>query len=580
VNGTTTPLPRGNQLPISALTRERRPRLLDRVSVEAAISGVTAWHIVGAIATALGLLATFNPEGEQLPTTVFVVVVAAHIGALLGNVYAAATLRSLKPSGRTVSLSTNYLVFIIATSAALHQLGAFTAIDAFGGGFNKGFLAFLVGVVGLGWFLVADLMAKKAPAAGGPAVLKLMAQVVLIVAGVWFVIAADPTGMLAAIGNGLTRPLTLGVILVALGSGIACALMWRPTMALQFDTSAETERTLTGLAFLSPNILGFMAFFAFPLAFSLYVSTFDWSTTGGSGDFVGLDNYIRALSLDVASAPAPNAGIEVLKSGYQVLFHLDWFGQNWVIGARDVEFWLSLRNILVFLVLAVPLSVLPGLFLSSILASRLPGMKVFRAIYFIPSVAGVVGVSIIWNQMFDATVGWINYLLLRAGEILPFVDPPAEGQPWLTESGTALFAIIVVFAWMNFGFNTVLYLAGHQGIPKELYEAAEIDGASTWQTFRRITVPQLKNTTFYVVATTSILALQLFDIVWVLSKPEPGGPNNATSTPVLTLYEEAFQSSNQGYASALAWVLFLLIFGLTFVQFRRQRDEATAGGVS
>ena len=139
---------------------------------------------------------------------------------------------------------------------------------------------------------------------------------------------------------------------------------------------------------------------------------------------------------------------------------------------------------------------------------------------------------------------------------------------------------MIVFAWMNFGFNTVLYLAGHQSIPKELYEAAEIDGANTWQIFRRITVPQLRNTTFYVLVTTSILALQLFDIVWILARPDVGGPNNSTATPVLTLYQEAFTNNRQGYASALAWVLFLVIFGFTSFQFRQQRDEASTGGLS
>ena len=93
-------------------------------------------------------------------------------------------------------------------------------------------------------------------------------------------------------------------------------------------------------------------------------------------------------------------------------------------------------------------------------------------------------------------------------------------------------------------------------------------------------MPQLRNTTFYVLITTSILALQLFDIVWILSRPEPGGPDNATTTPVLALYEEAFTNNSQGYASALAWILFLIIFGFTFFQFRQQRDEATTGGVS
>ncbi|MEQ9163619.1 MAG: sugar ABC transporter permease, partial [Ilumatobacter fluminis] len=264
----------------------------------------------------------------------------------------------------------------------------------------------------------------------------------------------------------------------------------------------------------------------------------------------------------------------VLSDGYQVLMNADWFGQHWVIGARDVEFWLSMRNIFVFLVLAVPLSVLPALVLSSVLASKLPGMKIFRAIYFIPSVAGVIGVSIVWGQMFDATIGWINYLLDLVG-----LSEPGAGHGWLTQRSTALLSMVVVFAWMSFGFNTVLYLAGHQAIPKELYEAAEIDGASTWQIFRRITVPQLRNTTFYVLITTSILALQLFEIVWILSRPVPGGPNYATQTPVLTLYQEAFANNRQGYASALAWVLFLVIFGFTAAQFRMQRDE-TSGGVS
>ena len=242
--------------------------------------------------------------------------------------------------------------------------------------------------------------------------------------------------------------------------------------ARHFGTSRAAEEALSGLAFLSPNLIGFSVFFAFPLLFSLWVSFFDWKTTNTGKEFIGLDNYVRALSLDISSASGAGAGNEVLKPGYQVLMHLDWFGNNWVLGARDVEFWLSLKNITVFLLLAVPLSVLPALLLSSILASRLPGMKVFRTIYFIPSVAGVIGVSIVWGQMFDSTIGWINYLLDLVG-----LSEPGQGHGWLSQRGTALLAMVIVFAWMSFGFNTVLYLAGHQSIPKELYEAAEIDGA-------------------------------------------------------------------------------------------------------
>jgi ABC-type sugar transport system permease subunit len=541
---------------------------------------IVAWHVAG-IGVCLAGFALANRSGDQeLPIAISVLLRVLFAAAFTANIYAAVGVAKTWRRARTVSLVVNYLVFVVAVSAALHQFGFFTAIGDLGEGFNKAFVPFLVAVVGLLWVLIAHQLLAKHPAATGPRTLRTAGKALAAVAGVWFVIAADPSGVLSSIGTQITSPLTLATIAVALCTGAACRFMWARRVATAFGTTTGEQEALSGLAFLSPNFLGFLFFFAGPLLFSLVVSFYEWKTTGTGRTFVGVDNYVRAFSFDLSSAPAANAGTEVLKPGYQVLMHADWFGQHWVLGARDVEFWTSMRNIIIFLVLAVPASVLPALGLSSILASRLPGMKVFRAIYFVPSVAGVIGVSIIWGQLFQSTVGWINYLILRAGEILPFVDPPAEGHPWLSSNSTALLSMVVVFAWMNFGFNTVLYLAGHQSIPKELYEAADIDGANTWQVFRRITVPQLRNTTFYVLITTSILALQLFDIVWILSTPEPGGPDNATTTPVLALYEEAFQNNNQGYASALAWVLFLVIFGFTFFQFRQQRDEATAGGIS
>ena len=559
--------------------RDRGPRE-PRVTVATGIRMVTIWHLFGVAAGVTSMLLASRTGDDELPVAIkllmqvfSIVVTVAHVVAAYG------TFRGLRRA-RTVSLVTNYLLFVVAGSALLHQVGAFTAIGKFGTGLNKAFLPFLVIVVGLLWVLVAGQLLSNRPHATGPTALRKAGWGLAAIAAVWFVIAADPSGMLSTLADRITQPLTIGTAIVTVGAGMATRFMWQRRVAVHFGTSAAEEQTLSGLAFLSPNLIGFMFFFAGPLLFSLVVSFFEWKTTGTGRTFVGIDNYVRAMSLDISSADAANAGNEVLKSGYQVLMHLDWFGQNWVLGARDVEFWISLRNIFIFLVLAVPASVLPALVLSSILASRLPGMKVFRAIYFVPSVAGVIGVAIIWGQLFQSTVGWINYVILRAGEILPFVDPPAEGHPWVSSNSTALLSMVVVFAWMNFGFNTVLYLAGHQSIPKELYEAADIDGANVWQVFRRITVPQLRNTTFYVLITTSILALQLFDIVWILSTPEPGGPNNATTTPVLALYEEAFQGNNQGYASALAWVLFLIIFGFTFAQFRQQKDGATSGGVS
>jgi len=538
---------------------------------------VVLWHLAGAVAAVVMMLLASRSGDEELPGTIGVFLRLFAIATFVAHAASAFGIHQRRRWGRTASLVVSYLTFVVAAVAFVHQLGGFTAIGKLGEGLSKAFVPFLVISVGLLWVLIAGQIAANRPAAPGPRLLRRAGWIVAAIGSAWFVVAADPSGLISTVLERIVQPVTIATVLLAAAAFAATRFVWRRDIGRLFGTTASTERTLTGLAFLSPNLLGFLFFFAGPVLFSLVVSFYDWKTTGTGRTFIGIDNYVEALSLDFSSASGPGAGVEVLKANYQVLMHLDWFGQHWVIGARDVTFWLSLRNITIFLVLAVPLSVLPALGLSSILASQLRGMKIFRAIYFVPSVAGVIGVAIIWGQLFQSTVGWINYLIKRAGDILPFVEAPAEGQAWLSDNSTALLAMVVVFAWMSFGFNTVLYLAGHQAIPKELYEAAEIDGARTWKIFRRITVPQLRNTTFYVLITTSILALQLFDIVWILSTPQPGGPDNATMTPVIALYNEAFKDNNRGYASALAWVLFAIIFVFTFAQFRRDREGATGG---
>ena len=536
---------------------------------------LSLWHLVGAAVSVMGILLARRSGDIELPWMPRYALQGFFSFAFVAHMASAYGVGARTRWARPLSLAVNYLLTLVAASATLHLFNAYQALGDLGEGLYKAFLPFVVICVGLLWVLLSGQMLAHRPTAAGPLRLRRAGLGLAGVASVWFVIKADPSGLISSIGETLTRPLALGAIALTVCAALATRLMWSRAAAKHFGSTRQVDEALSGLAFLSPNLLGFLIFFAFPLLFSLWVSFFDWDTTNTTRDFIGLENYIRALSLDFANSAQSNAGTEVLKSDYQVLANLDWFGQHWVIGARDVEFWLSLKNITVFLVLAVPLAVLPALVLSSVLASKLPGMKVFRTIYFVPSVAGVIGVSIVWGQMFDATIGWINYLLDLIG-----VSEAGQGQGWLTQPNTALLSMVIVFAWMSFGFNTVLYLAGHQAIPKELYEAAEIDGANTWQVFRRITVPQLRNTTFYVVITTSILALQLFDIVWILARPIAGGPNFATQTPVLTLYQEAFTNNRQGYASALAWVLFIIIFSFTSFQFRRQRSEASAGGVS
>lgn len=550
-------------------------RVIDERGLGVSVRFVAAWHVLGVMASVIILLLARRGGADELPWMPRYALQGLFGAAFVANIASAYGVTARAVWARPLSLAVSYLTAVVGGAITLHLFNAYRSLGHLGEGLYKAFLPFVVICVGLIWVLVAGQLLARDPIAPLPQLLRKAGWGLAALAGIWFVIKADPTGAMSSVVDSATRPLTIGAVALTVAAAAATRLMWSRRAANHFQTPRAVEEALSGLAFLSPNLIGFIVFLAFPLLFSLWVSFFDWETTNTGKDFIGFGNYTKALALDFSSTSTANAGTEVLNSGYQVLMHMDWFGQHWVIGARDIEFWLSMRNIFVFLILAVPLSVLPAIVLSTVLASKLPGMKVFRAIYFIPSVAGVIGVSIIWGQMFDATLGWINYLLDLVG-----LSEPGQGHGWLTQGSTALLSMVVVFAWMSFGFNTVLYLAGHQAIPKELYEAAEIDGASTWQIFRKITIPQLRSTTFYVLITTSILALQLFDIVWILSRPSPGGPNDATQTPVLTLYEEAFSNNRQGYASALAWVLFVVIFGFTALQFRLQREQSTNGGVS
>jgi multiple sugar transport system permease protein len=225
----------------------------------------------------------------------------------------------------------------------------------------------------------------------------------------------------------------------------------------------------------------------------------------------------------------------------------------------------------------VPLSVIPALGLAMVLNSKLPGVNFFRAVYFLPSVAAVVGTALIWRWLYDPTIGFINYGITQLVNFLnslglQLVDPQIQ---WLTGPGVVLFSIVILSAWQVVGFNTVLFLAGLQGISKELYEASSIDGANRWETFWFITLPMLAPTTFFVIITTVITGLQVFNEPYALFPSRPI-PENAT-TSVFYLYNQGFFRFNFGYASAIAWVLFALIFLMTLAQFRLQRSNAYEG---
>ncbi len=321
-----------------------------------------------------------------------------------------------------------------------------------------------------------------------------------------------------------------------------------------------------------------MFFFAGPLILSLYISFTD-SDAFGTQNWIGLANYGEIFNLKFTSLASPDQlARDVLDiTVYDELTRFNFLGRDFLIGAEDKLFWIALSNTLRFVLLAVPLSIIPALILANILNSKIPGMTIYRAVYFVPSIAAVVGVALIWRWLYNSTVGYINYFITSTVDFLntalgsSLIRDPEIG--WLSDTNVALIAVVIIAAWQWMGFNTVLFLAGLQNIPKELYEAATVDGAGSWAQFWRITLPLLAPTTFFVVTTTSIQAMQIFDQVFILTIP-PGGPGTSTTTMVLYLYTQGFRNFRQGYASAIAWVLFLLIFGLTLFQFQRQRSSS------
>ena len=336
-----------------------------------------------------------------------------------------------------------------------------------------------------------------------------------------------------------------------------------------FGERPDGRAAWQGWFMLAPNILGFLFFFAGPLLLSFYLS-FTNSSVGQVPQVTGVNNYARLLSLEVkVLGDDDGAAQNALSFGYAVVREFDIGSSRLVIGAKDRLFWISLFNTLLYCAMLLPLAIIPALVMSLILNSSLPGMQFFRAVYFLPSVAAVVGTALIWRWLYTPTTGFISYAVTQATGFLGVPDPEIQ---WLSDPRVVLISVVLLAAWQVVGYNTVLFLAGLQGIPRSLYEAAEIDGASPWQRFRNVTLPMLGPTTFFVLITTMVTGLQAFNEPYALFPSRPV-PENAT-TLVYYLYTVGFNQFNFGYASAIAWVLFIIIFAFTFVQFRLNRSQA------
>jgi ABC-type sugar transport system permease subunit len=507
--------------------RVRPPRVLEASSWLRVLLAWRVLHALAAVTVGVVLIGATAGLGRTAALSVTLVALALDLAAIV-------LLLRRRNRGRSLSLAVDYLTFVACVVLLLQANRTFVGLDALGATFSRGVpfaLAALAAYVATGY----------GDGTGRSAIVRRVARYVAVAAGLAALVAVGLLPGLATFVSRTLQPLQLGYVTVGLVSGFVAWRTFQSDIAYELGATKESQRTLDGLLFVSPNLLGFTAFFAGPLLFSLFVSLTQWDAFG-EPVFIGLGNYADIL--------------------------------------RDALFWRSLRNIVVFSALALPLSVIPALLLASLLNSKAPGIKIFRAIYFVPFIAGVVAISLMWRQLMNSTVGWLNYLIGQAVRIwngLPLTPELTDPRiQWLSDADVALFSLVIVFAWQYLGYNAVLFLAGLQGVDRTLHEAAMLDGANRWQRFRNITLPALRPTTFFVVASMGIFTLQLFSenvVLFPTTTPIGAGPQNSTLTPVVYLYEQGFRRFAFGYASAVAWVLFLVIFAFTFVQFRRQRDE-------
>ena len=280
------------------------------------------------------------------------------------------------------------------------------------------------------------------------------------------------------------------------------------------------EESLSAYLFLLPSIIIFVTFTFFPAIYSIVVSLFRWNMPA-KAVFIGFENY-RYLFTDPLEAPI---------------------------------FWKSIFNTFYF-TLGVPLNLFVSLMIALLLNRKLPGVGIFRTAFFLPAIASVTAISVVWMWLYNpALYGLFNSFLIQLG--LPI-------QSWLRDPHLAMPCLIFMGIWSGMGYNIIIFLAGLQSIPHVLYEAAEIDGASKPKLFLHVTWPLLGPTLFYVLSVGMINSLKAFTEIDVMTQ---GGPLNATNTMAYYLYQNAFQYFQMGQASAIAVLLFIMLLVLTWVQF-------------
>lgn len=265
--------------------------------------------------------------------------------------------------------------------------------------------------------------------------------------------------------------------------------------------------------YLAPVIIILFIFHILPIFYSLIVSFYQWDLIGAP-NYVGAGNYSRLI--------------------------------------EDPMFLKSIINTIYYAAVSVPLSIMFSLAIALLLNNKISGIGFYRTVYFIPVITSINAVAIVWNFIYHPSYGLLNKILAVFS-----ISP----QTWLQDPFWAMPCIIVMSVWKGLGYNVIIFLAGLQNIPRYLYEAARIDGATRWQQFRHITWPLLSPTTFFIFVMSSIGSFQVFSQVYMMTPR--GGPLKSTTVVVYYLYRKAFEKFEFGYALAIAFVLFMVIFGVT-----------------
>ena len=323
----------------------------------------------------------------------------------------------------------------------------------------------------------------------------------------------------------------------------------------------QRREAIEGFLFLLQNFLGFLIFFAVPLAVSFYYSFTDYNLFQPP-NFIGLQNYITALGFSFS----PEEYQAALSQGATT-----WQALGDLIVPKDPTFWTALGNTFQYAIGVLLLCIMPSFLLAWLLNSKLPGMTIFRGAFYIPVVASIVGSALVWFWIYNRDSGVINIALSSLVNTLTNItqylgfEIPEPIIGWLVDSNYALISLVILTSWATIGYDMVIFLAALQGIPRHLFEAATVDGATRSQSLIKITIPMITPTIFFVLVTNTIAVLQIFSEPYIMTQ---GGPANSTLTIVYYLYQKGFQRFQMGYGASLAWIVFGLIFIITTLQFR------------